>query len=136
MEYCIDLILNFIYLYFFFLVKSIYSSFILLFNLRLLMTTLKKNFWSCHVGTQVRTEAHEHPFFGRSCVNIPYLVYRTLKRVVLSLGHYGMPRGGKWAGWVINGLDNKWVGCIIIHLSIYDPFIYKLIIHYQPNPFN
>ena len=55
------------------------------------MTTLKKNFWSCHVGTQVRTEAHEHPFFGRSCVNIPYLVYRTLKRVVLSLGHYGMP---------------------------------------------
>ena len=46
------------------------------------------------------------------------------------------PRGGKWTGWVINGLGNKWAGCIIIHLSIYDPFIYKLIIHYQPNPFN
>ena len=45
-------------------------------------------------------------------------------------------RGGKWAGWVINGLGHKWVGCIITHLSIYDPFIYKLIIHYQPNPFN
>ena len=49
---------------------------------------------------------------------------------------YANSRGGKWAGWVINGLGNKWVGCIIIHLSIYDPFIYKLIIHYQPNPFN
>ena len=44
--------------------------------------------------------------------------------------------GGKWAGWVINGLGHKWVGCVIIHLSIYDPFIYKLIIHYPPNPFN
>ena len=45
-------------------------------------------------------------------------------------------RGVKWAGWVINGLGHRWVGCIITHLSIYDPFIYKLIIHYQPNPFN
>ena len=45
-------------------------------------------------------------------------------------------RGGKWVGWVINGLSHKWVGCIITHLSIYDPLIYKLIIHYLSNPFN
>ena len=50
--------------------------------------------------------------------------------------HSAAARGGKWAGWVINGLGYRWVGCIITHLSIYDPFIYKLIIHYQPNPFN
>ena len=36
----------------------------------------------------------------------------------------------------MGGLGHKWVGYIIIHLSIYDPFIYNLIIHYQPNPFN
>ena len=50
----------------------------------------------------------------------------------------------------MSGLGHKWVGCLIIHLSIYDPFIYKLIIHlsiydpfiykliihYPPNPFN
>ena len=45
-------------------------------------------------------------------------------------------RGGKWVGWVINGLSHKWVGCIIIYLSIYDLLIYKLIIHYLSNPFN
>ena len=58
------------------------------------------------------------------------------KGAVLPSLQYMATRGGKWAGWVINGLGNKWVGCIIFHLSIYDPFIYKLIIHYQPNPFN
>ena len=30
----------------------------------------------------------------------------------------------------MDGLGHKWVGCIITHLSIYDSFIYKLIIHY------
>ena len=30
-------------------------------------------------------------------------------------------------------LGHKWIGCVITHLSIYDPFIYKLITHYQPN---
>ena len=33
-------------------------------------------------------------------------------------------------------LGHKWIECIITYLSIYDPFIYKLIIHYQPNLFN
>ena len=52
------------------------------------------------------------------------------------VGSLGLGRGGKWAGWVINGLVHKWVECLITHLSIYDPFIYKLIIYYPPNPFN
>ena len=39
-------------------------------------------------------------------------------------------------GWQMGGLGHKWVWCIITHLSIYDPFIYKLIIHYPPNSFN
>ena len=39
-------------------------------------------------------------------------------------------------GWQMGGLGPKWIGCVITHLSIYDPFIYKLIIHYQPNLFN
>ena len=34
----------------------------------------------------------------------------------------------------MGGLGHKWVMCVVTHLSIYDPFIYKLIIHYQPNP--
>ena len=59
-----------------------------------------------------------------------------LELVSAGICAYTSTRGGKWAGWVINGLGHKWVGCIITHLSIYDPFIYKLIIHYQPNPFN
>ena len=33
-------------------------------------------------------------------------------------------------------LGYKWVECVIIYLSIYDPFIYKLIIYYLSNPFN
>ena len=31
-------------------------------------------------------------------------------------------------------LGHKWVECVIIHLFIYDPFIYKLITYYQTNP--
>ena len=34
----------------------------------------------------------------------------------------------------MGGLGYKWVGCVITHLSIYDPFTYKLIIHDLPNP--
>ena len=33
-------------------------------------------------------------------------------------------------------IGHKWVRSIITNLSIYDPFIYKLIIHYLSNPFN
>ena len=36
----------------------------------------------------------------------------------------------------MGGLGHKLVGCVITHLSIYDLFIYKLIIHYQTNSFN
>ena len=36
----------------------------------------------------------------------------------------------------MGGLGHKWVECVITHLSIYDMFIYKLIIYYLPNPFN
>ena len=39
-------------------------------------------------------------------------------------------------GWQMGGLGHKWVKCVITQLSIYDQFIYKLIIHYQPNSFN
>ena len=34
----------------------------------------------------------------------------------------------------MGGMGHKWVECVITHLSIYDPFICKLITHYQPNP--
>ena len=43
---------------------------------------------------------------------------------------------GSYYEWQMGGFGHKYVGCVIIHLFIYDQFIYKLIIYYQSNSFN
>ena len=56
----------------------------------------------------------------------PYVHVRTFEEVISSF----------YWGWQMGGLGHKWVVCVITHLSIFDQFIYKLIIHYPPNSFN
>ena len=69
-------------------------------------TTINNELWN-------KSEARELKLLGEDCLNSP-----------------------SNKGWQMGELGHKWIECIITYLSIYDPFIYKLIIHYQSNPFN
>ena len=48
-----------------------------------------------------------HPF----CVINVHIMSVYIMIVIMDV----VGKGDKWTGWVINGLDYKWVGCVIIH---------------------
>ena len=67
------------------------------------------------------------PWGGKFCI----LVLQTISNRVIKL-YIPLVRQGRQTG----GFGHKWIRCVITHLSIYDLFIYRLIIHYLPNSFN